>query len=51
MITPYVNIIFLAIMKHHNQASYKENDLFIQKCKHLSMVVHFLDGAPQHVMP
>lgn len=50
-ITPYINIIFLAIMKHQKQASYKEKDFFSQNASSTAWWYTFWTGSPQHIMP
>lgn len=48
-ITPYINIIFLAIVKHQTQASYKEKDFFSQNAS--STAWWYCTGFPQRIMP
>lgn len=51
MITPYIHIIFLAIMKHQKQASYKEKDLFRQNASSTAWWYTLWIGSPQRLMP
>lgn len=50
-ITPYINIIFLAIVKHQTQASYKEKDFFSQNASSTAWWYTFWTGSPQRIMP